>query len=114
MEIGLSPPPLWGPAPIPADSLGPGVPATSSSLTPFMGAGQIASACGVGVGIKGLFTPWNSWEKERGKARPAQSCHLCTSAGPRAPCPDPALLTTDPEEQLPTVGASVAPSQTAE
>ena len=58
MEIGLSPPPLWGPAPIPADSLGPGVPATSSSLTPFMAAGQIASAWGVGVGIKGLFTPW--------------------------------------------------------
>ena len=30
------------------------------------------------------------------------------------PHPDPALLTADPEEQLPTVGVSVAPSQTAE
>lgn len=79
-----------------------------------MGASQIASAWGVGVRIKGLFTPWNSWEKKRGKARPAQSCHLRTSASPRAPCPDPALLSADPEEQLPTVGVSVAPSPTAE
>lgn len=41
-QLLLSSLPLWGPSLVPVDSVGPGVPATSSSLTPFMGASQTA------------------------------------------------------------------------